>query len=358
MLQRNVIVMLLAATVLACAASTDSPTPAAAAQAVGISISPTAVNVAPGGQETFSALVTGAANTAVTWSVLEGAAGGTITSAGVYTAPGTAGTYHVVATSQADSTASAAAVVTVAGAPTVVVAVSPATASVLVGATQQFSASVTGTSDTAVVWSVLESSGCGSVTQAGLYTAPAAVTTCHVVATSHADATKSDVATVTVTAAPVVAVAIAPKTASVVAGATQQFSAIVTGTSDTAVLWSVQEASACGSVSASGLYTAPAAATTCHVVATSHADGTKSDVATVTVTVTPVVAVAIAPKTASVVAGATQQFSAIVTGTSDTAVLWSVQESSGCGSVSASGLYTAPAAATTCHVVATSHADG
>jgi hypothetical protein len=45
--------------------------------------------------------------------VQEGAAGGAITSAGVYTAPATAGNYHVVATSQADSTKSATATVTV-----------------------------------------------------------------------------------------------------------------------------------------------------------------------------------------------------------------------------------------------------
>ncbi|MCW3099895.1 MAG: chiB1, partial [Chthonomonadaceae bacterium] len=48
--------------------------------------------------------VTGTSNTAVTWSVQEGASGGSISSSGVYTPPATAGTFHVVATSVADAT--------------------------------------------------------------------------------------------------------------------------------------------------------------------------------------------------------------------------------------------------------------
>lgn len=56
----------------------------------------------------------GLIGTAVTWSVREGSAGGTVTPAGLYSAPATPGTYHVVATSVADPSKSAAAVVTVA----------------------------------------------------------------------------------------------------------------------------------------------------------------------------------------------------------------------------------------------------
>jgi len=39
------------------------------------------------GTITFTATITGSTNTAVTWSIQEGEAGGTITAAGVYTAP-------------------------------------------------------------------------------------------------------------------------------------------------------------------------------------------------------------------------------------------------------------------------------
>ncbi|QSQ19979.1 chitinase [Pyxidicoccus parkwayensis] len=80
---------------------------------VSISVTPTSASLTKGATRTFTAAVTGSTNTAVTWSVQEGAAGGTITSAGLYTAPQTAGTYHVVATSQADTTKKATAAITV-----------------------------------------------------------------------------------------------------------------------------------------------------------------------------------------------------------------------------------------------------
>jgi hypothetical protein len=80
---------------------------------------PVTVQVAPGtsslqvGQsQSFSATVSNASNSSVTWSVKEGTAGGTITAAGAYTAPMKAGSYHVVATSVADSTKTASAAIT------------------------------------------------------------------------------------------------------------------------------------------------------------------------------------------------------------------------------------------------------
>ena len=78
-----------------------------------ITVTPSANTLTLRGTATFVATVVGPANTAVAWTVQEGATGGTITSGGVYTAPTTHGTYHVVATSVADSTAKAVATVTV-----------------------------------------------------------------------------------------------------------------------------------------------------------------------------------------------------------------------------------------------------
>lgn len=61
---------------------------------------------------TFTAVVNNAPDTTVTWTVVE-AGGGTITAAGVYTAPATAGTYHVTATSNYDNSKSNTVPVTV-----------------------------------------------------------------------------------------------------------------------------------------------------------------------------------------------------------------------------------------------------
>jgi len=90
---------------------------------------------------TLTATVTGSANTAVTWSVLEGAAGGTVTAAGVYTAPAGGGTYHLVATSVADPAKSATATVTVVE-RILSVQVNPPTAALLAGASVQLTATV------------------------------------------------------------------------------------------------------------------------------------------------------------------------------------------------------------------------
>jgi hypothetical protein len=57
--------------------------------------------------------VTGTANTSVTWTVQEGAAGGAVSSTGLYGAPSAAGSYHVSATSVADPTRSASSTETV-----------------------------------------------------------------------------------------------------------------------------------------------------------------------------------------------------------------------------------------------------
>ena len=78
-----------------------------------VAIVPSTATVPEGGSLSFLATVKGVADTTVTWSVQLGATGGSITSSGVYTAPNTLGTYRVIATSVADTTASASAVVTI-----------------------------------------------------------------------------------------------------------------------------------------------------------------------------------------------------------------------------------------------------
>ncbi len=146
-----------------------------------------------------------------------------------------------------------------------------------------------------------------------------------------------------------VAVTINPTTASVQVGKTFQFTASVTGNSNTAVTWTATG----GSVSTSGLFTAPSTTGTYTVKATSVADTTKSASATVTVTPAGAVSVTITPTTATVQTTKTYQFSASVSGSTNTAVTWTATG----GTVSTSGLYTAPATAGTYKVRATSQAD-
>jgi hypothetical protein len=94
----------------------------------------------------------------VTWSVQEGTAGGTITAAGVYTAPANAGTYHVVAASAANPSSTAVAPVAVTD-RVLSVAVSPQTVQVPPGGTAQFTATVTTTCGTAVAVNTVNALG-------------------------------------------------------------------------------------------------------------------------------------------------------------------------------------------------------
>ena len=263
------------------------------AQGIAVTVAPSKAATKAKGKLNFKATVTGLKNGQsgdVTWSVQEGASGGSVDGSGNYTAPAGAATAHVVATSVADPSKASMATVSVTEAPAVAVSISPSTASVIAGGVVSFSATVTGVSggqSAEVTWSVVEGAGAGSIDASGRYTAPGAPGTFHVVATSVADTSKTSTATVTVTAAPDITVSVAPGSASTSAGGTVSFTASVTGTSggqSTAVSWSIQEGADGGSINGAGTYTAPASAGTFHVVATSVADNTESGSATVTVT--------------------------------------------------------------------------
>jgi len=172
--------------------STTLPPPAP--PLVIVSVSPSTATVFRDATQTFTATVTGTTNSAVTWSVTE-SSGGTIDSAGVYTPPPNgSGTFHVVATSQASST-SGEALVTV---PTPQVTLDPAAATVHPNGTKTFSATVSGLTITNVSYTVQETAG-GTISSAGLYTAPSAGGFYHVVASSSEETTVTASATVTVT---------------------------------------------------------------------------------------------------------------------------------------------------------------
>ncbi len=247
---------------------------------VSIQIAPTAVTLPPRGTQTFRATVAGAANTTVTWRVQEGGPGGAIASTGTYTAPAAAGTYHVVATSVADRTATASATVTVHSG--IGVSVRPVAVQLGNGDTQAFRGIVAGTTNKAVTWRVQEGDPGGAITAGGIYTAPVSGGgVFHVVATSTADPTRSASATVTVPT--LIRVQVAPATATLPVGGRQTFRATVTDSPNTIVTWSIQEGATGGAITAAGVYTAPAVVGTYHVVATSFADKTKSGSAAVTV---------------------------------------------------------------------------
>ncbi len=198
------------------------------AEADPVVVHPSAVTLDAGSVQVFAATVAGTADTAVTWTVREGPSGGSIDSAGDYTAPAAAGTYHVVATSVANPVLAGTATATVLP-PPVAVAITPSTISLSGCAATTFTATVSNAANTAVTWSVQEGATGGTIDAAGNYVAPAAPGAYHVVATSHADTTKSAVAAVTVSTQ-VLGVSVNPGATSILVGGTLQFTATVTTT--------------------------------------------------------------------------------------------------------------------------------
>jgi len=193
---------------LDCGGGGSQPSP----QAITISVSPSQASVPANGSLPLYASVSGTPNTAVTWEVngIVGGNGalGTITAEGVYTAPGMIphpATVAATAVSQADSAKSASASLTV----TVAISVSPQGPLWLtLGQSQQFSANVVGSANTAATWNVNGIAGgnaqVGSITNQGLYSAPTVIpvpSSVRVFAVAEADTKQEAGATVSILAA-------------------------------------------------------------------------------------------------------------------------------------------------------------
>jgi hypothetical protein len=362
--------------------------------AAALSISPTTAVVRAGKSQQFTASLSDTGGSfgvkprfsaaSVEWLV-NGKRGGSslvgvISPSGLYTSPRHVSSGSSVTVSVADGISQANAQVTILPASTPVsVSISPANASVEVGQSKQFAATVSGATDVAVTWSVsgagCSAAECGTISSGGLYLPPASVpapAAVRVAVTSVADPSKSASATVAIVAAAAIVLSISPTAVSIPTAGTQPFTASVMGTSNTAVNWSLRgsgcSGSSCGTISSSSLsaiYSAPPVAPSSagvSVTVTSVADSTKS--ASAKVNIVPSVVVSVTPPDDTLPTGSTLQFDASVTGTTNTDVTWSVSGSgcsgAACGTINSSGFYTAPTivpSPTSVMVTATSMAD-
>ncbi len=300
----------------------------------------------------------------VTWWV-EPTWMGSVTSTGLYTAPGMGGTAVVFA--QAASGPVYAASIFVSGqvpvsstselTPTplpgsVSVVVSPSSTSLLPSQAAQFFAAVTGTANGRVEWSL--SPNLGTITN-GFYVAPASFaneTQVTIFARSVASPSVGGSATVLLTQPVVqptstipVTLSVFPTSMTVQAGQSANFTAMVGGSMNTSVTWSLSPN--VGTV-VNGMYTAPSSLTTRETViltATSVADPSFSASAMVTLQpvaapATPAISISLSPASASLSAGQSATFTPMVSGTSNTAVTWSFNPQVG---TLVNGAYTAPA---------------
>jgi probable HAF family extracellular repeat protein len=305
-------------TATAVADTTKSAFATIAVAPIAVTVNPSAATVQTGSTKPFTATVSNdPTNGGVTWTVSCstaqcGTVSPTATASGAattYTAPSTTPlsglTVTLTATSVTLASASASANITFTG---VTASVSPGSASLEVGASKQFTATVTNDpTNSGVTWGVsCPTTLCGTVspttTASGspaTYTAPATPPLSNLIvvitATSVALNSASASATVTVLA---IGVAISPISALLPGGTTQAFTAAVSNDpTNGGVTWALTEngtacaATACGTLSSTSAnpvnYSSPAsvAATTgVTLTATSVKDTTKSATATIDLT--------------------------------------------------------------------------
>jgi hypothetical protein len=265
---------------------------------ISVSISPGSTSLTTGQTSTFTSTVTGSADKSLIWAV-NGLTGGnstvgTISTVGLYTAPDIPPSPNMVAvsvTSAADSTARASATVTITYPAPALTAVSPA--SFTAGSSDS---TITLTGNGLIEQSVVQANGTAlttsftSDTQLTAIVPSALLATAGTLSIAVVNPSPGGGASSAQTLSVSIGVSISPAAQTVNAGQTQQFNATVAGSSNQSITWSVNGvgggSGTVGTITATGLYTAPAAPpspNTISVTATSTTDPTQSATAAVTV---------------------------------------------------------------------------
>ena len=141
----------------------------------GIQLFPNSASLYTGQSQQFSAKIYNAASQSVNWTI-QPAGVGTINDSGLYTAPpsiAAQSSVTITATSQATPSVSNTAVIALLPPPPSI-HISPTSATVYSGQTQQFTVTIAGLSNQSVIWNI-SPTGAGTINNAGLYTAPAPV---------------------------------------------------------------------------------------------------------------------------------------------------------------------------------------
>jgi len=227
----------------------------------------------------------------------------------------------------------------------IVVTVSPGSVVLAASATQQFTAIVSGTTNSKVSWQVNGAAGgnstSGTISSGGLYTAPATIPgpSVTVTAVSAADATVSASATVNFTQG--ITLSLAPSTATVPVNGSQLFTVTINGATGGASLplaWSVNGIpsgnNTLGSISSNSsttaVYVAPLVIPTQNpITITVESVSNILISAKATVTITCSAANSITPSSASVILGGTQSFSASLCFAQGDSLSWDVNGISG-----------------------------
>jgi uncharacterized protein YjdB len=249
----------------------------------------TGISLTSGQSRQFAASATWSDGMQYPITVSYTATGGTISGTGLFTAGNLAGTFMVVATCACASPAIAdTAFVNITAPQLTKLTVSPKTVSLAAGASQQFAVTASWNTGATTVPPVTWSASGGTVSSTGAYVAPSAAGTYRVIV-AHSGGSVRDTAVVTVnattTTATLTSLTLSPSAVSMQPGATQQFRPTSTWSDNSTAEPNLSYSSTGGSVSPSGLFTAPSVPGTYRLIV-AHTNGTRRDTSLVTVTST------------------------------------------------------------------------
>jgi hypothetical protein len=254
-----------------------------------IDLTPVTVALNYGGSQQYTVFGRQTDGTVVPVSVTFTATGGTVTAGGYYTAGQTAGTYRVIAREASSGLADTSSV-TVQAPPATIVGLNllPNSATLLTGGTKQFTAqNVWSDGTTSSTSNVSYLVTAGSITSAGLYTAPQTAGSYMVIGVSGAGGFRDTTVVVVNSPATLASIQVAPASVTVGVGGVVPFVATGTltdGTTTTvSVAWSVNGG---GTINSAGLFTAGSVAGQYKVIAR-LTGGALADTADVFISATP-----------------------------------------------------------------------
>lgn len=319
-----------------------------------ITVVPTPVTLAVTATQQFTAVGRDAAGNIVqftpTWSVV--ANGGSISSAGIFTAGNTPGTYTNTVQASNNTLKGYATVIVTTG-PLASITITPNPDTLVSGAQRQFIATGKDAGGNTVVmaatWSVVADGG--TIDGGGLFTAGNTVGTFAntVKATS---GSLSGTATVVVKLGPLAAIVVTPNPALLVANGTQQMTAVGTDAAGHVLVivptWDVVTSVGGGSITATGMFTAGTLAGT-YSNKVRASSGAIAGYATIIVSAGPLASITVTPSPVTLPYNTGQQFTAVGRDANNNvfviAPIWSVVN--GGGAINASGLFTSGAVAGT-----------
>jgi ABC-type uncharacterized transport system auxiliary subunit len=316
-------------------------------------LNPSSVSLPVGGTQQFTVSGSWSDGSSTPPQVTWTATGGTVSSAGLYTAGTTGGTYRVIALQQGGTKSDTSQVTIVPPPSALSLVLTPQVDTLRSGQTVQYSTAVKWSDGQSHASTVTFTPSGGTMTTGGLYTAGSVLGTFLVVATCSCG--PSDTATVvvgpTATAPTLTALVINPPSVALPAAGSQQFAVTASWSDGSSTAPAVTWTATGGTITTSGLYTAGSTPGAYQVIAV-QTGGSKADTSAVTISPPTLTQLVLNPSSVSLLIGGTQQFTVAGSWSDGSSTPPQVTWTAAGGTITTGGLYTAGSTAGTFRVIA------